>query len=174
MKVEVPGPIEIKGPWNLKFTPGWGVCENVTFDSLICWNKCTDFNICHYSGAATYSNIIQIGKEMLTNNNKFILDLDKVYNMAVVKINCSDSITVWEEPYCTDITDCLKAGENKLEITVINSWANRIIGDLNLPESQRKTSIKNFPVYKKDSPLVESGLEGNVKIHVIVCREIKP
>jgi hypothetical protein len=173
MMVEVPDPIEIKGKWYLKFKPGWGVPEQVTFDSLICWNRHSDFNISHYSGAATYYKNIQIPEGVLTNNHKLLLDMDKVYDMAVVKINNNDSVTLWEKPYCIDITNWVKAGENKLEITVINSWANRIIGDLNLPESEHKTSIKNFPVYKKDTPLVESGLAGPVKIYIVECRDIK-
>ena len=40
----------------------------------------------------------------------------------------------------------LKEGVNKLKIKIINLWPNRIIGDLNLPEAERKvkTNVIKF------------------------------
>ena len=33
-----------------------------------------------------------------------------------------------------DVTKALKSGENKLQVMVVNSWRNRLIGDQELPE----------------------------------------
>ena len=48
-------------------------------------------------------------------------------------------------------------------IKVTNLWANRMIGDQLLPEEKRYT-FRMFKPYKKDSPLLDSGLLGPVRL----------
>jgi hypothetical protein len=59
----------------------------------------------------------------------------------------------------------VKPAANVLEIDVVNLWPNRIIGDAALPPERRltRTNIN----YKKDDPLLESGLLGPVTLQVI-------
>jgi hypothetical protein len=45
----------------------------------------------------------------------------------------------------------------------VNLWPNRLVGDENLPEKERKT-FTNMRVYKADSSLLSSGLLGPVTI----------
>ena len=54
-------------------------------------------------------------------------------------------------------------GQNHVEIEVTNLWPNRLIGDQSLPEDKRITWTTYNP-YKKDSPLLESGLLGPVEV----------
>jgi len=60
-------------------------------------------------------------------------------------------------PYRVNITEQVQAGENQLEVTVVNNWMNRVIGDLNLPKAKRETWSLVNP-YNKNSPLQPSGL----------------
>ena len=52
---------------------------------------------------------------------------------------------------------------NTLEVDVVNNWRNRLIGEKNMPESERFTK-QSFTYLNKDSELQESGLIGPVEI----------
>ena len=80
-------------------------------------------------------------------------------------LNGKDIGVVWCNPWQVDISGILKAGENNLEIEVVNLWPNRLIGDATLPKEKRKT-MTNVISYKPDSHLLSSGLLGPVTLQV--------
>ncbi len=59
--------------------------------------------------------------------------------MAGVRLNGVDLGVVWTEPARVDLTGALKATGNDLELTVVNLWPNRLIGDEGLPKESRLT-----------------------------------
>ena len=94
------------------------------------------------------------------------------------------------------VTDALKAGDNPLELRVVNLWINRQIGDEQLPEDSDRNAngtLKSWPswiaggkssptgrytftswrLWKKDDPLVESGLLGPVTLSVAAEAPVK-
>jgi hypothetical protein len=71
---------------------------------------------------------------------------------------------VWTAPWRIDVSSALKAGENRLKIEVINLWPNRLIGDAALPVEKRLTNT-NIE-FKKDAPLLPSGLLGPVTVQI--------
>ena len=68
--------------------------------------------------------------------------------MARVTLNGTDLGIVWRPPFRVKLGSALKLGENTLEITVVNSWHNRVMADEQLPEGQRFTRT-NIRVEKK-------------------------
>jgi hypothetical protein len=69
-----------------------------------------------------------------------------------------------------DITSFLHDSINNIEIKVVNSWVNRLIGDVQ-PGAKRITFIV-LPLLNENSPLEESGLLGPVKLEFL--EEQKP
>lgn len=176
---------EITGPWEVSFDPKWGGPAKVTFEKLEDWSKCPAPEIKYYSGAATYRKTFPY--KPADSKSKIHLDLGRVAIMARVKLNGQDLGILWKPPYRIDITPVVKAGDNTLEIEVVNLWPNRLIGDEQLPEDserQANGTLKAWPkwlvegkpiptgrftfsswrLWNKGDLLVESGLLGPVQL----------
>ena len=95
-------------------------------------------------------------------NTPLLLDLGKVNMLAVIKVNGHKAGTLWCPPYNIDISKYVKEGENELSIEVTSTWFNRLVYDVSLPESERKTWTISGP--SADAPLRDSGLMGPVKL----------
>ena len=155
--------VELNGAWQVSFDSRWGGPENITFDSLTDWSKRPEDGIKFYSGTAVYRKTFEFPSSGSLSGQKYFLDLGEVKNLARVKLNGCDLGVVWCAPWCVAAGAALKAGSNQLEIEVANLWPNRLIGDLSLPEEKRFAWTTRNP-FKKDSPLLPSGLLGPVRI----------
>ena len=179
---------EIAGTWQVGFDPKWGgPAMPVTFDALDDWSKRPESGIRYYSGTAVYRTTFQ--SKIQNPKSKIFLDLGKVAVMADVTLNGKPLGILWKPPFRVDVTGALKAGDNTLELRVVNLWINRQIGDEQLPEDSDRNkggTLKSWPawlgegkpsptgrytftswrLWKKDDPLVESGLLGPVTLNV--------
>ncbi|MGD0261425.1 MAG: glycosyl hydrolase [Verrucomicrobiota bacterium] len=185
----IPEPVEITGPWEVRFPPKAGAPERVTLDRLISWSQHSDAGVRYFSGTATYRKTFDVPAGLIAKGRRLYLDLGKVEVMAGVKLNGKDLGLLWKQPYCVEVTSALKPGENALEVEVVNLWINRQIGDEQLPEDSERNpngTLKQWPqwlqegkpsptgrytftswrLWQKGSPLVESGLLGPVKLRV--------
>lgn len=150
----------LDGAWTLRFDPQLGgLKESVAFEQLQDLTTSTVFGIKYYSGTVVYRKEFDMDKGLKENLS---LDLGKVHDLAVVRLNGKDLGTVWCAPWKLDITRLCKPKENVLEIEVTNTWWNRLIYDSSLPAEQKitKTNIGFAPHYD----LLPAGLIGPVTI----------
>lgn len=132
--ITLPQTLTVPGPWDVHFAPHWGAPERVQFPDLISWTEHTDPGVRYFSGKATYANQLRIPSAMLAKGHSLHLDLGEVQVIARVKLNGRELGILWKPPFRIDITGAARAGKNLLEVTVVNLWPNRLIGDANLPE----------------------------------------
>lgn len=155
---------QLEGSWQVKFQEGRGAPASATFDKLMDFRESTDDGIRYFSGIATYTKEIEISQDNI-DQEKMVIDLGVVNNIAEVWVNGKLAGTTWKPPYRVDITDFLKVGTNKIEIKSVNTWVNRLIGDEQPGiEKEDKITLTNRMFYAADSPLVPSGLLGPVKL----------
>lgn len=153
--------VALDAPWEVQFESDSlkrGPAEPVVFNALQDWKDHADERIRYYSGTAVYTtefNLADKGQQPL------FLDLGKVSVMAKVKINGRYAGGVWTAPYRINVTRFVKTGTNEVEIEVVNTWMNRLIGDKKLPDNERPTQVNNNP-WNADSQLQSSGLLGPV------------
>ena len=113
------------------------------------------------------------------------LNLGEVKNIASVKLNNRDLGIVWTSPWEINISEAIRQTDNNLEITVINLWINRLIGDESEPwdgiengkwpewllngthRPTRRYTFTTHRYYRTGDPLAESGLIGPVSVEIL-------
>ncbi len=184
---EPPSPIEIEGPWDLSFPPGWEAPTEFKMEKLTSLNNCPDPGVKYFSGTTIYKKTFNIPDSRLDSGQRIHLDLGEVKVIAQVTLNGHDLGILWKPPFTLDITEAAKKGDNVLIVKVTNLWPNRLIGDEQRPEDTTRNpdgSLKEWPqwllengsspsgrltfstwkFYDKDSRLFESGLLGPVRL----------
>ncbi len=154
----------VDGPWSLAFQTGRGAPTSpINLEKLISWHESSDNGVKYFSGTGTYTKTIQAPSAWFKKDSTLWIDLGDVKNIAIVTVNGKELGTVWHAPYRVDASAALKPGANEIAVKVINAWVNRLIGDLQ-PDATTKYTFSAWPAYKKDSPLLPSGLIGPVAI----------
>ncbi len=174
----------IGGPYQVTFDPAWGgPAGPVPFERLEPWNDRAEEGIRYYSGAAVYRATFDApAAGALPPGAKTSLDLGVVHKLAQVRLNGEDLGIVWTPPFRVDATGRLRPAGNELEVTVVNTWVNRLIGDQQ-PAHKGVRSLrwengllegKTWPAgrftftteggVEAGSPLQESGLLGPVRL----------
>ena len=170
IKVEsVPMAREITGPWEIRFPDGWGAPASKVFPGLISWTDDPDEGVKYFSGIAAYYKELDISADRLGSGRQIFLDLGRVRFVADVYLNGKNLGILWKPPFQVDITHAARIGRNQLVIEVANTWSNRLTGDAQSPENKKycQTNITNSLTYSvpwKDTPLLESGILGPVRL----------
>ena len=166
---QIPSALQLTGPWNVYFPAGWGAPDYATFAELKSWTEHENPGIRNFSGTACYKTEFVIPRQWFKQGRKIYIDLGKLWALGEVTLNGRSLGIVWKPPYRIEITKAARAGQNKLEIEITNTWANRLVGDAKLPPDQRycRTNITYSGTPGKpwkDIPLRQSGLFGPVEL----------
>ncbi len=153
---------QIRGPWQVSFDPNWGGPPSVIFDELTDWSQHQNPGIKYYSGKAVYRNTFALPDIDKSRRYWLVLNCVKDVGIASVKINGKEIGTTWTKPFRLEVTNAIKPSQNRLIITVVNSWRNRLVGDRRKPQNRRYT--KTNIAIRKEWKLTESGLLGPVKL----------
>ena len=154
---------ELAGDWVVSFrdslrAPAVSSVEAPLFDLSTSDND----TIRHYSGTIGYTTDFELPQKP---SGRLYLNLGQVGVMAKVRVNGQYAGGVWTAPYRVEITDLAREGTNRVEVEVVTTWQNRLIGDSRLPEEERTTWMSHN-TWKPDDALCPSGLMGPVRVEV--------
>ena len=147
--------------WTLQFDTAFhGPSKPMQINKLFDWSTSENDSIKYYSGTATYTKTFIWNEDV---SSQLLLNFEDINNIAEVKVNGKDVGVLWTYPFRINISEALKKGTNALEVKVTNTWANRLIGDQALPETERLTwTTASFRL--EGNALLKAGLLGDIKI----------
>ncbi|WP_158994590.1 glycosyl hydrolase [Mucilaginibacter sp. L196] len=169
--------------------------SRIKLPKLLSLSKHPDPDVRYFSGTAVYHQSFVITEADMHPGYQILLDLGRVEVIAEVKVNGTLLGNLWKEPFCINITPVLKPGINHMEISVTTLWPNRLIGDEQLPQENdynvqgyverlpdwyvqnepkpgQRHTFATWKYFDKDSPLLESGLLGPVRLMTAVKKMI--
>ncbi|MCM1093148.1 MAG: hypothetical protein NC421_04260 [Lachnospiraceae bacterium] len=152
--------ITITGEWKAWFDPRMGGVGNVVLPRLSDYTLSDNPAIKYFSGTATFANSFTASPDA---KSRYEIKLDSFTDVAEVIINNQSAGHIWCSPWTLDITHYITSGNNEITLRVANSLYNRMIGDLNVPADRRVTKAST-PIVDESTPLVPSGINGNVTI----------
>jgi hypothetical protein len=154
-----------KHAWILIFPPHLGAPDHIQIDRPTFWTQSTNPGVKYFSGTATYSTTFTVPASV-THAKRVFLHMDDVRDIAQVSVNGHAAGLVWAPPYDVDITSLLRAGANKLDISVTNEWTNRVMGDRTLQPGQRVLDGPLPPQFGPPVALPDSGITGRVALFI--------
>lgn len=171
-------------PWTITFEENGKTLET---NELRSWTDYDDPEIKYYSGHAVYRTTYTVpvpssGKvrgarvghqsDGLSSSKRrksekglgrYLLELESVRDIATVTVNGKTCGTVWRAPYTIDITEAMQPGINEIEISVVNTWANALLGnDLGTPPFPGIWT--NGKYRRAEKTPIPAGLTGKVKL----------
>jgi hypothetical protein len=176
----------LAGPWDVTFRQGSAPLFRIAFNELADWKSSADARVRYFSGTAVYET--RFSWTAPAAGTRVWLDLGDVRNIAAVALNGRDVGVLWCKPFRADLTDALRAGENRLDVRVANDWLNRLTGDEQFPDDSganakgelaawpdwvakgqprpepRRVTLISRKQTGKDAPLRSSGLLGPVTV----------
>lgn len=115
---------EIGGKWELSLATEQQYPDFRRHGALeVLENMAAAHRLPHFSGHFLYQTVFSAGTDSMPEEKagqKYVLDLGKAGESVFLTLNGRQFSGKIVPPYCYDVTDVLKRGENRLEIEVVN------------------------------------------------------
>lgn len=163
--------LAITGPWQVECQPKLDKPFSLTLDALASLSSQTSPALKYFSGTAVYRKTVTVPAALLAKGGKVFLDLGAVNDLATVTVNGKQQGVWWHPPFARDVAAALKAGENTIEVSVANTWHNRLVGDEQEPadfewgadRGGQGRMMKGYPDwFVKNQPRPSQGRKGFV------------
>ena len=152
---DLPDALTLGGPWRVRFTDRMDAPLELTLHTLSSWTGQTHDAVKHYSGTATYAQDFVIPPLNVGQQYRVILELGAVHDLVEIWLNGQHLGVLWKPPFTLDITRAVRAGTNRLELAVTNTWHNRLSGDYGKAPEQRKSFV--MPALRLGKPWLPGG-----------------
>lgn len=158
---------EFSTDWTATFDGLGAPKGTVAFPKLNSWHLAEDPALRYFAGRAVYRKTIRLPEDFAARTGLW-LDLGDVRDVVNVRLNGKSAGTLWCKPYRLELPPELFRGELQVELEVVNSWPNRLIGDLRarkdkqIPDAGTWTNFTD--AWKPEDALRPAGLLGPVTL----------
>jgi hypothetical protein len=166
----LPSSLDLSESWRVTFDEKSGI-GTVSFPELISWTEHPDDRIKYYSGEAVYERSYKLPENVLSTVDSVVLDMGSLRAMAEVHLNGKSVGILWKPPFRLDVTDYVQAGDNRLEVTAVNTWFNRLFyetvvnpGGTHVMDLSKAPAVRIIRNSIKNRPLMPSGLFGPIRL----------
>jgi hypothetical protein len=83
----------------------------------------------YFTGTGTYRRTFALPEGWRARAPRVELDLGRLWAIGEVRVNGTPLGVVWTYPFRVDCTAALRDGPNVLEVDVIGTWHNRLVGE---------------------------------------------
>ena len=145
--------LELKN-WEMKF-PG----REFKVDCLRDYGSFDEEDVKYFSGTCVYTSTFTLDAKP----SAAVIDLGRVCDLCELKVNGRNLGILWRAPFRRDVSDEIREGLNTIEVKVVNTWVNRLIGDAQ-PDCPAVTTYTTVKFYDADAPTAPAGLLGPVAL----------
>jgi hypothetical protein len=92
------------------------------------WREIPELKYCSSKGIYSFNFVLNDDMELVKNDHSIFLSIGRVHDVAVIKVNGTKFSPLLTYPYAQEITSSVKIGENTVEIEIIPTLRNRLIG----------------------------------------------
>lgn len=124
--------LDLSTGWTLTaFTGPAAPAVPYALQQLTSWSEADDPRLRYFSGRAVYEKTVAADRLGGLPSSPAWLDLGEVHDIANVWVNGVFVGTLWEPPFCVDVSGAVSNATAglQLKIEVVNCWPNRMIGD---------------------------------------------
>ena len=154
---------DLSEDWNISFDTAWGGPAAYKAAVLESWSDNKQEDIRYFSGKAVYTKDFNIEEDELDKMREAHLVFTDIQKTARVSVNGKDCGILWTPPYRVGVGKYLESGNNTLEVEVINTWNNRLVGEATHPDIRQYTHT-NIKHKFRNKPLLKSGITGKVEL----------
>ncbi|WP_322410283.1 glycosyl hydrolase [Microbacterium invictum] len=155
--------VGLAGPWRSTL-PGFDPWETAGEPAM--WTG--DPRRAGFSGVGVYDTTFTLTETDLAGRVR--LQFAQVRDIAEVVVGGVSAGVVWTAPWRIDVTDLVRAGENRLEVRVATGWRNRLVAEAQLPTGQVYAPMAGL--FTSDAAFRPAGLAGPVSLVLDADRRI--
>ena len=107
---------------------------------------------------------LNLDKDQLAGANSVFLNFDEIQETARLFVNGIDCGILWTPPFRMEIKQFLKEGLNEISLEIVNTWNNRIVGDIRSGGTESFANTNVAYKFRDSNSLLPSGILGKASL----------
>ncbi len=125
----LPGLLMLDSDWTVDFASPAGAPPRLALNRVGPWTQSSAPEVKYFTGTGTYRRTFALPDGWRARAPRVELDLGRLWAIGEVRVNGTPFGVVWTYPFRVDCTAALRDGPNVIEVEVVGTWHNRLVGE---------------------------------------------